>query len=94
MSGSAEIDLSVLGEDAAPGVREAVGLEELRAELEATINYASPVTLHFGGADELHGYVVEIGSGVLVFERFDADEHERVIVPLNKILWVAVKRRA
>lgn len=93
-----EIDVSVLGEDAAPGVREAVGLEELRSELEATANYLSPVTLHFGGvdgaADELHGHVTEVGSGVLVFERFDADEHERVIVPLNKIMWAAVKRRA
>lgn len=98
MSGGVEIDLSVLGDNFHPGVREEVGLEELRGDLEAAAEYALDVTLHFGGdgkySDELHGRVAEVGAGVAVFERFGADENERVIVPLTKVLWAAVKRRA
>ncbi|HZA73344.1 MAG TPA: hypothetical protein VE476_10595 [Propionibacteriaceae bacterium] len=98
MSRGVEIDLSALGRELAPGVRAEAGLEELRSDLEAAAEYSLDVILHFGGdgkySDELQGRVNVLGAGVVVLERFGADDNERVIVPLNKIVWLAVKRRA
>lgn len=92
MSG-VEIDLSVLGNSFHPGVREEVGLEEIRSDLELASQQALDVTLHFGPEDELHGRVSEVGAGVVVFERFGANENARIFVSLTKIVWAEVSHR-
>lgn len=92
MSG-VEINLEELGDDFAPGLRAEVGQEELRSDLDGAREHELGVMLHFGPEDEMWGRVVDVGAGVIVFERFGADENARTVVPLDKIVWFEVKRR-
>lgn len=91
MSG-VEINLQELSEDGVPGLRVEVGLDELRETLVAACEFSAPVTLHFGPEDELSGPVAEVGAGILMMDVFGDDENERVLVPLDKIMWVRVRR--
>lgn len=93
MSG-AEINLQELGDDSMPGLRVEVGLEDLREALAVACEHSRPVTLHFGPGDELGGLVAEVGSGILMMDAFGDDENERVLVPLDKIVWTRIKRPA
>lgn len=90
-----EINLETSGNDFLPGVRAEVGLEELREMLATTCEHSVPVSLCFGGAaDLLHGLIAEVGAGLLMLDAFGDDENERVLIPLDRILWARVKRPA
>jgi hypothetical protein len=98
MSG-VEINLQSLGDDSVPGLRVEVGLDELREALATAGEHGVPVMLHFGAGgdgrpDELHGLVAQVGAGVLMMDVFGDDENERVLVPLDRVVWVRVKRPA
>lgn len=92
-----EIDLEKFVEDFTPGLRAEVGQEEMRCDLELAAENELDITLHFGGSvdqpDEMWGRVVDVGAGVVVFDRFGADENARTVVPLDKIIWFEVQRR-
>lgn len=97
MSG-VEINMEALGDDFLPGVRAEVGLEELREMLATACEHSVSVTLHFGGTqdqpDQLYGLIAQVGAGMLMLDAFGDDENERVLVPLDKIVWARVKRPA
>lgn len=97
MSGGVEIDLSVLGDEYAPGVREEIGLDELR---EALADAHGPVRLHVHAGErdgsngsDVYGSVESVGAGVVRLQAFGDDENEDTLVPLNKIVWAKVRRR-
>jgi hypothetical protein len=93
VSGGVEIDLSVLGDDYAPGVRAEMGLDELR---EGLADAFGPVHLHLHGGEggDVHGSVESVGAGVVRLQAFGDDENMDMLVPLNRIMWAKVRRRA
>lgn len=95
MNGGVEIDLSALGDDYAPGVRAEMGLDELR---EALADAHGQVHLHVhasssGNGGDVHGVVESVGAGVVRLQAFGDDENEDTLVPLNRIVWIKVRRR-
>jgi hypothetical protein len=93
-----EIDLSALGDEFAPGVRAEVGLDELR---EALADAHGPVHLHLHASDpgnvgggDIFGSVESVGAGVVRLQSFGDAENEDTLVPLNRIVWMKVRRRA
>jgi hypothetical protein len=88
-----EIDLEALGDDFTPGLRAEVGQEEVRSDLDEAREHELATTLHFGPNDEMYGRVADVGAGVIVFDRFGADENAHTVIPLDKIVWFEVKRR-